>query len=76
MTMQGQPAPGDEREGAELRVHAAGSIGQVPAAEWDACANPARLPRTPQAHLHHHFKPEAGMSGAPRSSKNRSGKRL
>ena len=41
MTMQGQPAPGDEREGAELGVHAAGSIGQVPAAEWDACANPA-----------------------------------
>src|SRR3984885_8100138 len=39
--MQGQPAPGDEREGAELRVHAVGSIGQVPAAEWDACANPA-----------------------------------
>jgi uncharacterized protein len=41
MTMQGQPLPGDEREGAELRVHAVGSIGQVPAAEWDACANPA-----------------------------------
>jgi len=41
MSMQGQPAPGDEREGAELRVHAVGSIGQVPAAEWDACANPA-----------------------------------
>ena len=39
--MQGQPAPGDEREGAELGVHAVGSIGQVPAAEWDACANPA-----------------------------------
>src|SRR6202171_6194108 len=35
------PLPGDEREGAELRVHAVGAIGQVPAAEWDACANPA-----------------------------------
>src|SRR5580704_15974843 len=41
MTMQGQPLPGDEREGAELRVHAVGAIGQVPAADWDACANPA-----------------------------------
>src|ERR1700685_363961 len=41
MSTQGQPLPGDEREGAELRVHAVGSIGQVPAAEWDACANPA-----------------------------------
>ena len=41
MTMQGQHSPGDERERAELRVHAVGSIGQVPAAEWDACANPA-----------------------------------
>jgi predicted N-acyltransferase len=41
MTMQGQPLPGDAREGSELRVHAVGSIGQVPAAEWDACANPA-----------------------------------
>src|SRR5271154_5139768 len=41
MSMQGQPAPGDQREGAELRVHAVGAIGQVPAAEWDACANPA-----------------------------------
>ena len=39
--MQGQPLPGDAREGSELRVHAVGSIGQVPAAEWDACANPA-----------------------------------
>src|SRR6202161_4480544 len=41
MTMQGQPLPGDARDGAELRVHAVGSIAQVPAAEWDACANPA-----------------------------------
>src|SRR6202167_4702651 len=41
MTMQGQPVPGREREDAELRVHAVGNIGQVPAAEWDACANPA-----------------------------------
>src|SRR5277367_4275988 len=41
MSMQGQPAPGDQREGAELRVHAVGSSGQVPAAQWDACANPA-----------------------------------
>src|SRR3984957_20333134 len=40
MTMQGQPLPGDEREGAELRVHAVGAIDQVPTAEWDACANP------------------------------------
>ncbi len=39
--LPGQPLPADEREGAELRVHAVGSIGQVPAAEWDACANPA-----------------------------------
>src|ERR1700675_1444692 len=41
MSMQGQPAPGDEGEAAELRVHAVGAISQVPAAEWDACANPA-----------------------------------
>src|SRR6202451_3048529 len=41
MTMQGQPLPGDARDGAELRVHAVGSIAQVPAAEWDTCANPA-----------------------------------
>src|ERR1700683_599635 len=40
MTMQGQPLPGHERDHAELRVHAVGAIGQVPAAEWDACANP------------------------------------
>jgi predicted N-acyltransferase len=40
MTTQGQPLPGDEREAEELRVHAVGSVGQVPAAEWDACANP------------------------------------
>src|SRR5580700_10217121 len=39
--VQGKPLPGDEREGAELRVHAVGSLGQVPAAQWDACANPA-----------------------------------
>ena len=48
MQEHGKPLPGDEREGAELRVHAVGSIGQVPAAEWDACANPsATAPRTP-----------------------------
>src|ERR1700722_12764470 len=41
MSVRGQSAPGDEREGAELRVQAVASIGQVPAAEWDACANPA-----------------------------------
>src|SRR5580693_3931699 len=41
MTTQGQPAPGDEQEGADLGVHAVGSIGQVQAAQWDACANPA-----------------------------------
>ena len=39
--MSSQPLPGHEREGAELRVHAVGAIGQVPAADWDACANPA-----------------------------------
>ena len=38
--VQGEPLPGDERDAEELRVHAVGSIGQVPAAEWDACANP------------------------------------
>ena len=47
MTMQGQPVPGREREDAELRVHALGSIGQVPAAEWDACANPAPCSANP-----------------------------
>jgi predicted N-acyltransferase len=41
MSMQGQPAPHDEREGADMRVHAVGAINQMPAAEWDACANPA-----------------------------------
>src|SRR5579862_3866601 len=41
MSMRGQPAPGDERDDADLRVHAVGAISQVPAAEWDACANPA-----------------------------------
>ena len=38
--VQGEPLPGDERDAEELRVHAVGSIGQVSAAEWDACANP------------------------------------
>src|SRR5580704_8219974 len=38
--VQGEPLPGDERDAEELRVHAVGSIGQAPAAEWDACANP------------------------------------
>jgi uncharacterized protein len=38
--VQGEPLPGDERDAEELRVHAVGSIGQVPAAEWNACANP------------------------------------
>src|SRR6202044_2981757 len=47
MSMPGQSLPGDEREGAELRVHAVGSIGQVPAAEWDACANPAPYSANP-----------------------------
>src|ERR1700692_5002422 len=41
MSTRGQPLPGDDQEGAELRIQAVGSIGQVPAAEWDACANPA-----------------------------------
>src|SRR6202451_2564497 len=46
MTTQGQPLPGQplanhEQDAAEVRVHAVGSIGQVSAAEWDACANPA-----------------------------------
>src|SRR6202046_4464591 len=47
MSMQGQSLPGDEREGTELRVHAVGSIGQAPAAEWDACANPAPYSANP-----------------------------
>ena len=38
--VQGEPLPGDERDAEELRVLAVGSIGQVSAAEWDACANP------------------------------------
>src|ERR1700724_2892133 len=38
--VQGEPLPGDERDAKELRVHAVGSIGQAPAAAWDACANP------------------------------------
>src|SRR6202030_729934 len=38
--VQGEPLAADERDAEELRVHAVGSIGQVPAAEWDACANP------------------------------------
>src|SRR5579864_6623646 len=38
--VQGEPLPGHERDCAELRVHAVGAIAQVPAAEWDACANP------------------------------------
>src|SRR6202040_586312 len=38
--VQGEPLTGDERDAEELRVHAVGSIGQVSAAEWDACANP------------------------------------
>ena len=38
--VQGEPLPGDERDAEELRVHAVGSIGQVSAADWDACANP------------------------------------
>jgi predicted N-acyltransferase len=38
--VQGEPLPGDERDAEELRVLAVGSIGQVSAAQWDACANP------------------------------------
>src|ERR1700722_5990153 len=46
MTMQGKPLPGQplpnhEQDAAEVRVQAVGSIGQVSAAEWNACANPA-----------------------------------
>src|ERR1700685_3476837 len=46
MTTQGQPLPGQplpnhEQDAAEVRVQAVGSIGQVSAAEWNACANPA-----------------------------------
>ncbi|HTC02054.1 MAG TPA: GNAT family N-acetyltransferase [Xanthobacteraceae bacterium] len=44
--MQGQPMPRHERDRAELRVHAVGAIGQVPAAEWDACANPTSCAAT------------------------------
>ena len=43
--VQGQPMPSHEQDRAELRVHAVGAIGQVPAAEWDACANPATVCR-------------------------------
>jgi predicted N-acyltransferase len=42
--VQGQPLPDDERDGEELRVHAVRAIAQVPAAQWDACANPAPRP--------------------------------
>jgi len=45
--VQGQPLPDDERDGEELRVHAVGAIAEVPAAQWDACANPA--PRSAKA---------------------------
>jgi hypothetical protein len=45
--VQGQPLPDDARDGEELTVHAVGAIAQVPAAQWDACANPA--PRSAKA---------------------------
>ena len=45
--VQGQPLPDDERDGEELRVQAVGAIAEVPAAQWDACANPA--PHTAKA---------------------------
>ena len=61
MSMHGQPASSDQREGADLRVHAISAISQVPAAEWDACANPA--PHAADAPLPHRFK--QAKSGTP-----------
>src|ERR1700724_3669122 len=60
--VQGEPLPGDERDAKELRVHAVGSIGQAPAAAWDACANPyatnaiaASLPAEDQENVYNPF---------------------
>ena len=62
--VRGEPLPGEERDADELRVHAVGSIGQVSAAEWDACANPmpyaanataASLPAEDQENVYNPF---------------------
>jgi predicted N-acyltransferase len=62
--VQGEPLPGDERDAEELHVHAVGSIGQVSAAGWDACANPvpyaanaiaASLPADDQENVYNPF---------------------